>query len=71
MANERYETDEIFTIKARKCKRCGGILTSKQAVEDGYGHVCKMKTLEEKNARQPISGQMTLMDYGNTQEATT
>ena len=43
--------DEIFTIKARRCKRCGGILTSKQAVEDGYGHTCKMKAKAEVEAQ--------------------
>lgn len=37
------ENDGIFTIQARRCKRCGGLLTSKQAVKDGYGHVCKQK----------------------------
>ena len=54
--------NEIFTVKARRCKRCGGLLTSKKAVEDGYGHVCKMKTFEETRANQPIDGQMTLGD---------
>ena len=38
--------DETFYIKARRCKRCGGILTSKKAIEDGYGHTCKIKTAE-------------------------
>lgn len=56
------EEDEIFTIKARRCKRCGGILTSKQAVEEGYGHVCKMKTKEEEEKRRPIDGQINLLD---------
>ena len=55
-------TDEIFTIKARKCKRCGGLLTSKQAVEDGYGHVCKMKTRAEERAAEPDPNQLTLFD---------
>ena len=55
--------DEIFTIKARRCKRCGGILTSKQAIQDGYGHVCKMKIKGEKEAIEPIDGQISLQDY--------
>lgn len=29
--------DGIFTIQVRKCKRCGRLLTSKEAVERGYG----------------------------------
>lgn len=27
---------EIFTIRARRCKRCGRLLTSAEAVEKGY-----------------------------------
>jgi hypothetical protein len=56
------EDGEIFAINARKCKRCGGILTSEQSVAEGYGHVCKMKTLSEEQARRPIDGQMTFGD---------
>lgn len=54
--------DDIFTIKARRCKRCGGLLTSKQAVEDGYGHVCKMKARAEAEAAKPDPNQLTLFD---------
>ena len=54
--------DEIFTIKARRCKRCGGILTSKQAVEDGYGHTCKMKAKAEEEAQKPDPDQLSLFD---------
>ena len=32
--------DEVFQIPARRCKRCGGLLTSQQAIADGYGHTC-------------------------------
>lgn len=61
-AQDRGGDDEIFMVKARRCKRCGGLLTSKQAVADGYGHVCKMKELGEREAMQPIPGQMTLLE---------
>lgn len=54
------DDDEIFTVKARRCKRCGGLLTSKQAVADGYGHVCKMKALYGEEINKPMSGQMDL-----------
>ena len=37
------ESTEIFTIKARKCKRCGGILLSEFGLKHGMGHVCKRK----------------------------
>lgn len=55
--------DGIFTINARRCKRCGGILTNKQAVEEGYGHVCKMKACAEEEAKKPIDGQIKLTYY--------
>lgn len=41
-------------IRARRCRRCGGLLTSDRAIADGYGHVCKMKELGER----PLPGQM-------------
>lgn len=31
------ETSEIFEIKARRCTRCGGILTSKYGLQNGMG----------------------------------
>lgn len=39
---------DVFMVRARRCKRCGGLLTSAQAVADGYGHVCKMKELQKQ-----------------------
>lgn len=54
--------DEIFTIKARRCKRCGGLLTSKLAVEIGYGHTCKMKTKEEIEGPKQDPNQLSLFD---------
>lgn len=53
---------ETFIIKARRCKRCGGLLTSRQAVLDGYGHVCKQKAaIEEQNA-ELMKNQTSLFD---------
>lgn len=37
------DNNEIFWIKATRCRRCGGILTSKKAVELGYGCLCARK----------------------------
>lgn len=62
------ETSDIFTIKARRCKRCGGLLTSKQAVEDGYGHVCKMKTQAELRAAMPDPNQISLFEALEAEE---
>lgn len=52
--------NEIFTIKARRCKRCGGLLTSAQAVSDGYGHVCKIKAKQELEAQKPDPNQLSM-----------
>lgn len=52
----------IFTIKARRCQRCGGILTSAKAVEDGMGHTCMMKSKAEEQRREFEKNQITLFD---------
>ena len=54
------DLSDVFMVRARRCKRCGGLLTSAQAVADGYGHVCKMKELGEREAKRPFPGQMFL-----------
>lgn len=61
--------DEIFTIKARKCKRCGRLLTSPHAVELGYGCQCASKARKEELEREPMPGQMSILDfYGKEEE---
>ena len=37
MISDREREDGIFTIQARRCKRCGGLLTSKKGIQYGYG----------------------------------
>ena len=64
--SDQERDSEIFTIKARRCKRCGGILTSKQAVEEGYGHTCKIKAKAEEEAQKPDPDQLTL--FGELEE---
>jgi DNA-directed RNA polymerase subunit RPC12/RpoP len=54
--------DEVFTIRARRCKRCGRLLTSKEAVEKGYGCQCAEKVLAEEREAAPLPGQMTIYD---------
>ena len=55
--------NEVFVIKARRCKVCGRILTSKKAVEDGYGETCRCKALKLEQEKEPISGQMNVFDF--------
>lgn len=54
--------DEIFTINARQCKRCGRLLTSADAIKDGYGCACKRKAYIEKFGIPQIPGQVSLLD---------
>lgn len=54
--------DEVFTIKARRCKRCGGLLTSTFGVREGYGHVCKKKAKEDEEKNKLPENQMTFFD---------
>ena len=55
--------DDIFMIEARRCKRCGRLFTSKEAVERGYGCQCAEKARREKREKQPIPGQRSIFDY--------
>lgn len=61
-------SNEIFTIRARRCKRCGRLLTSAEAVEKGYGCKCAAKARAEENAQKPIPGQMTIEDLFKNME---
>lgn len=44
--------NDVFTIPARRCKRCGGLLTSKQGLRDGYGPCCLQKMRREEAERK-------------------
>lgn len=56
-----------FMIQACRCRRCGGLLTSKEGVRNGIGHVCRMKTLRE----MPDPNQVTVFDVLNDKEENT
>lgn len=56
------EISEVFHIPARRCKRCGGLLTSEQAIKDGYGHTCKMKTRREELEREEARNQYSMFE---------
>ena len=55
--------DEIFTIRARRCKRCGRLLTSAEAVAKWYGCQCAAKAKAEEMEREPIPGQISIEDF--------
>lgn len=55
-------SDEVFTIQARRCKRCGGLLTSAQGIKDGYGPCCLRKMRREEAEREMNKNQCSLFD---------
>lgn len=55
--------DEIFMIKARRCKRCGRLLTSADAAAKGYGCQCAAKAKAEEAERAPLPGQISIEDF--------
>ena len=59
--------NEVFTIQARKCRRCGGLLTSAKAIRDGYGACCLRKIRQEERGREKDKDQMNF--FGTEEEA--
>ncbi len=59
---------EIFTIRATRCKRCGGILLSEYGLKNGMGHVCKRKADAEAAAAVIDENQLTLESVENVEE---
>lgn len=57
---DSIQDQDIFTIKARRCKRCGGILTSKQGIRDGYGPCRLQKIQQEEREREEAKNQYSL-----------
>lgn len=58
---------EVFTIPARRCKRCGGLLTSAQAIRDGYGSCCLRKMRQEARAKEEEKNQYSLFSAEETE----
>lgn len=54
--------DGVFFIPVRRCKRYGGLLTSKEAIEMGYGSCCMKKMRQEALERERAKMQYTLFD---------
>lgn len=56
------DRDEVFTIPARRCKRCGGLLTSAKGIRDGYGPCFLRKIRQEEADREMMKYQCSLFD---------
>lgn len=61
--------EEVFTIPARRCKRCGGLLTSSQGLRDGYGPCCLRKMRQEEADRKMMENQCSLFDMTQPEES--
>lgn len=59
---DKQQDSGVFTIPARRCKRCGGLLTSAQAIRDGYGSCCLRKMRQEARAKEEAKNQYSLFD---------
>lgn len=53
---------DIFQVPARRCKRCGGILTSEQGLRDGYGACCLKRMKEDEADAKMRRIQISLFD---------
>lgn len=61
------QDNEVFQIPARRCKRCGGLLTSAQAIRDGYGSCCLRKIRQEARAKEVAKNQCSLFEMEDTE----
>ena len=66
-AKDKDQEPGTFMIRACRCRRCGGLLTSKEGVRNGIGHVCRMKALRE----MPDPNQVTVFDVLGDKEENT
>ncbi len=57
---EHTDHPDIFSVKATRCKRCGGILLSEFGLKNGMGHVCRRKAEQEAAANKIDMNQITL-----------
>ena len=52
--------DEIFMVRARKCRRCNRLIFSADAIRVGMGCECAKKARAEEYANAPLPGQSDL-----------
>ncbi len=53
---------KTFFIEATRCKRCGGLLTSEEAVKNGIGHRCSQRLAEEEAEKEARKKQVNIFD---------
>ena len=55
---EENEEDKTFMIRATRCRRCHGLLTSDYGPKNGIGACCRKKEIEEL----PLDNQVSLFE---------
>lgn len=60
--------NEIFTVRATRCKRCGGLLINEKAIEHGMGHTCRKKYEEELVAKEMAKWQLSFFPDDETED---
>lgn len=63
------EDEGVFQIAARRCQRCGGLLTSRAGLRDGYGPCCLRKMQEEEARKRAMKNQISLFQDENEEES--
>ena len=72
MAKKSKKNNSKFMIVACKCKRCGRLLTSYDAVQLGYGKSCAIKAgivPAPKGKSDIVEGQISLFDDYEEEES--
>lgn len=52
--------DGVFYVQARRCLRCGRLLTGREAIERGYGCRCAEKARKAEEELKPMPGQIDI-----------
>lgn len=52
-------------MTVRRCRRCGGLLTSEKSVSRGIGVSCERKERDEAAEQSMMKNQISLFDNGN------
>lgn len=61
--DQRRETP-VMIIKARRCQRCGGLLTGEHSIRMGYGAACLKKMKQEEREREEAKRFKQLTIFG-------
>lgn len=57
---EHSGDEELLLVTARRCKRCGGLLTSAAGIARGYGSCCLQKARREAWEREVLREQCSI-----------